>query len=85
MGKSMKRQATTEITRSPTSKPSGDGRSWRNSLNSRTGSRRSNSRHACYALYSSRSARAQAVGRVARERIQADDDVDNPLDLKRAS
>ena len=25
------------------------------------------------------------MGRVARERIQADDDVDNPLDLKRAS
>ena len=32
-----------------------------------------------------RGARAQAAGRVARERILADDNVDNPLDLKRAS
>ena len=32
-----------------------------------------------------RGARARAAGRVAQERILADDDVDNPLDLKRAS
>ena len=32
-----------------------------------------------------RGARAQAAGSVARERIQADDNVDNPLDLMRAS
>jgi hypothetical protein len=31
-----------------------------------------------------RGARARAAGRVAQERILADDDVDNPLDLKRA-
>ena len=28
--------------------------------------------------------RARAVGHVAQERILADDDIDNPLDLKRA-
>ena len=32
-----------------------------------------------------RGARAQAVGRIARERILANVNVDNPLDLKRAS
>jgi hypothetical protein len=32
-----------------------------------------------------RGAGARAVGHVARERILADDDVDNPLDLNRAS
>jgi len=32
-----------------------------------------------------RGARARAAGRVAQERILADDNVDNPLDLKRAS
>jgi hypothetical protein len=32
-----------------------------------------------------RGAHARAAGRVAQERILADDDVDNPLDLKRAS
>ena len=32
-----------------------------------------------------RDARAQAAGRVARERILADDNVDKPLELQRAS
>ena len=32
-----------------------------------------------------RGAGTRAVGRVAREQILADDDVDNPLDLNRAS
>ena len=32
-----------------------------------------------------RGVRARAAGRVAQERILADDDIDNPLDLKRAS
>ena len=100
----MKRQATTETTRSPHQQTKQwcrsqrqllrqarrrDGHSWRNSRRLKKGSKRNNGRRDYYVPRSSRNApravHAREAGRLAQERILVDDNVDNPLDLKRDS